>query len=110
MNKRIDKKIHTKYLCDVGCELSQDEKWQQRFSSLDVGEIIQISDADLPESFYKLNPHASKYNLKYKIERVPYQSVPSCESGWWQVNERTVYLAFYPTTYRASRWYAAINF
>lgn len=110
MNNRINKKIHTKFLSDAGVEVSQDKEWEARLSQLGVGDVATIESGDLPSSFYDLNPLASKYKLKYEVKRVELHAVPTSESGWWQIDEQTAYLVFYPSEYKRSCWYVAINF
>jgi len=110
MSRRIEKKKHTKYLSDVGIEVSQDEEWESRLSKLEIGDRVLIESLNLPSSFFSLNPTALKYNLSYEVSRVEFSSIPTSELGWWQVNEQTVYLAFYPSEFNQSRWYVAINF
>ena len=99
-----------KYLSDVGIEVSQDKDWESHLSKLAVGEVVSIKNGNLPKSFFNLNPAASKYNLSYEVSRVELSSIPNSESGWWQVNEKTVCLAFYPSEFRRSRWYVAVDF
>jgi len=109
MNKRIDKKIHKKYLTDAAIELSQDDAWRENLRNLDIGSVVKIANVELPEAFYSLNPEASSRQLNYEIERVSLHSIPSSESGWWQVSENTIFFAIYPSLYKRPRYYAAID-
>lgn len=110
MNRRIEKKTHTKYLSDVGIEVTQDKKWESQLSKLSADDTVTIESRNLPGSFFELNPSATKCKLSYEVKRVEFESIPTSESGWWQVNEATVYLVFYPSYFKRSCWYVAINF
>lgn len=110
MNRRIEKKIHTKYLSDAGIEVTQDKEWELRLSKLTINEMLTVESGELPSVFFELNPSAKKYKLSYEVKRVEFSTVPTSESGRWQVNKNTTYLAFYPSAFRRSCWYVAINF
>ena len=110
MKKRIDKKKHTKYLFDVGIEITQDEEWRFRLSQLNMNEVITITNDQLSLLFKKLNFQAPARMLKYEIKRIELISVPNSLSSWWDVNDRTIFLAFYPAKYKKSIWYVAIQY
>ncbi|WP_299947152.1 hypothetical protein [uncultured Microbulbifer sp.] len=109
MNRRIKKKKHTNYLSDVGIEVSQDKEWSFRLAKLAVGDTVSIKSESLPESFFNLNPEVSKFSLNYMVARVGFSSIPTSESGWWGMRENTVCLVFYPSEFKKSRWYVAVN-
>ena len=109
MNRRITKKLHKKYLPDLGIEICQSKQWQSRLVQLGIGDSIAIESSNIPESFYSLNKVVSLGRLNFEVARVKLSSVPESESHWWQVEEKTIVLAFYPTEFKNLCWYATIN-
>ncbi|MCP3873246.1 MAG: hypothetical protein GY699_08860 [Desulfobacteraceae bacterium] len=109
MKNRIRKKIHKRYLPDVGIEITMNSKWESILSDLEVSECAEINKQNIPESFYRLNPEAKSRTLSYEVQRVELQSVPRFESHWWQVNSNTRYFSFYPISFKQSKWHAAVD-
>jgi len=110
MNNRIRKKLYAKFLSEVGIEVTQNNSWQSRLCKLGVDETISIRNGDLPNSFYELNPLASKYKLDYELKKIELNAIPDNESSWWETDEKTTYFVFYPLAFRKVCWYVAVNF
>jgi hypothetical protein len=110
MNRRISKKQHKKYLPDFSIEICQDKQWLSRLSKIELGESLTIETTSNPKSFYSRNRSASLCKLNFKVTRVKLSSVPSTESSWWQIDGKTIFLAFRPAEFKSRCWYAAINF
>ena len=70
MNRRIEKKVHSRYLADIGVEVVQDKEWGKRLSNLSIDESIEIGTDELPATFLKHYPTVKKYKLNYEIKRV----------------------------------------
>ncbi len=70
MKKRLEKKLHKKYLSDIVCDISQSSVWRKRlFESLyDTKYLISIENsAELPQ--YIKTP-ILKYNLRYFVSKI----------------------------------------
>ena len=110
MNQRLTKKIHTKFLPDIGAEITNSSDWEDRLKLLKVREEIAIQRNDIPGTFYSLNESATKYNLEYKIQRINIDEIPLSESSWWSMDSDTKYFVFYPKDFKSVRWYVAANY
>lgn len=109
MNRRISKKQHKRYLTDLGIEICQDKQWQSRLAKLDIGNSIAIESSNIPESFYGLSRAVDLHKLNFEVSRVELSSIPVSESNWWKVDEKTIFLGFFPAEFKKLCWYAAIN-
>lgn len=109
MNRRINKKIHKKYLSDIGIECTQDERLVGKLCKLKIDEIIHFQNRDFPNSFYSLYPEAGERKLSYGVKRVSIEDIPLVESHWWQKSRNDFYFVFFPMEYNESKWYVSIN-
>lgn len=109
-NKRIIKKIHTRYLGDFLIEASQDTSWAQKMHDLTLEDKLNTSEAGFPEVFSGLFPEASYYQLEYSIERVNLTDIPRDAAAWWPVEPGTSYFMAYPTQFPQVAIYMAIDF
>lgn len=83
MNRRIDKKIHKRYLADILVESTQDEFLINELENMEINQTIELKIGILPKGFKKLKPDAAKYKLSYCEKRINYSSVPKTDSSWW---------------------------
>jgi hypothetical protein len=109
MNPRINKKIHKRYLADIGIECTLDQVTIDKLENLEINGIVHLSNENFPESFYKLNQGAYKYVLQFCAKRVNFSEVPKRDSGWWSINNWTHFFVFYSKEYSESKWYVATN-
>ena len=52
MNKRIYKKIHLRFLPDIGVEIFSSNEWTETLENLEVGGIQSINNRNIPSSFF----------------------------------------------------------
>lgn len=110
MNQRVNKKIHKRYLSDIGIEIPNSSDWEDRLSTLDIHETRDIKDSEIPDSFHELNESAKNYNLEYIVKRLKLEEIPYSESGWWHTDNDTKYYVFYPKCAEQVKWYVATNY
>ena len=109
MNKRIEKKIHKKYISDFGSELANLATERKKLENIGLNEVIHYEMNDFPETFWKLNPKAKRHYLSYSVEKVALTDIPATESIWWSITKNTSFYKVYPVRAKKPCWYMALN-
>lgn len=110
MKRRIDKKIHYKYLSDILLEFGLNSWTGLPAKQLSVGEKFIVDLRNIPRSFFKQYPRIKGSKLRYVLERITLADVPYKESCWWYATERTKIFTLYPEKYPHYRKYTAVDF
>lgn len=112
-NRRIQKKLNSRYLAEFLVDCSQDAEWKEALRTLELEDKLDTAERGFPNSFHRYFPETQKMPLQFCVERLELADVPRAASCWWpsEANEAgTQYYMCYPAQFPQAVIYLAMDF
>jgi hypothetical protein len=93
-SRRVDKKLHRRWLDDVMADASQASHWRTRLFDSKPGKVIEISWRDASELSSMVTRAIEKYRLRFSVS-----TAPAAETGSWLNQNGNVIFKFWATDF-----------
>lgn len=102
--RRIDKKLHKFWLEYEVVDLSQNSYWREKLFNSETYQEFHINKSNMPNIPQELSIAINRYDLKFKVAKVP-----SSETDSWLSENESIIFRFWAEAYPSVKIYSGNN-